>query len=236
MRLISIILPLGLSTILAFGMLGCKEQSSTTVQKTHSNTALVAQQAAAKPLTVKPIEITLYSDKNLKSKVIDTFTLPNENYVGFFSVDDWLKVYNKHDGATYWINQSQLHDAQKAYHMAQQAKWQQEMQLHKPQSTYIYIEKKQRKDAKPETKIIAYENGKALSDKDAKALYNNMQDNQSTLDSQFKAMHKQFVEQEYKMEQMFRPFAHHLYVPVFIEQQKKKMPAAKKTRDPEQES
>ena len=193
------------------------------MQKTNTKLESHAQQVTSKSVVVKPVEIALYTDKDLKSKVIETFTLPNNDYVAFFVSGHWLKVYNKHDGATYWIDQAQLDHAQDVFHQAQQARWQKEMQAYKPQSSYIYIEKHQGADKQPSTKIVAYENGKALSQKEAQALYKKMQKNQSTLDSQFNAMHKQFGDQEQLMDQVFRSFSHPIYVPVYIEHQKRQL-------------
>jgi hypothetical protein len=120
--------------------------------------------APAKPAAVKPAlpTINLYATPESNSKIIEKLPA-NADLVGIYHQGDWIKVGDRHDGTTGWVNEQQYNQAKQNYY---------QQQFHSViNTTYINVTKN--KDGK--TVIEAYKNGKKLSEADAKKLYAQMQ-------------------------------------------------------------
>lgn len=110
-----------------------------------------------------PTRVNLYSDPDASSKVLEALK-PNQNLVPIFHKGDWIKVGNPRDGKVGWINQKQYRSAYEAWY--------------RPSVQTIFVRNDQDKEGKPVVNIIAYSNGKKLDEKQAKALYERMQQEQ----------------------------------------------------------
>lgn len=106
--------------------------------------------------------IDLYESPELKAKIIKKLPIFSD-LVAIYRKGDWLKVGDREDGSTGWINLHQYNTARENYyHSAFQM-----------QSESVYL--KAEKNEKGKTDIVAYRNGKKLTPEEAKALYDHMQ-------------------------------------------------------------
>lgn len=105
-----------------------------------------------------PPEVMIYSQPSESSKVIEKIN-PNVRLVEIFQKSkDWIKVGNPNNGNVGWINQQQYQQA-----------WN---EFNQPNIKTIFVQySKNDKNGKPEMNVIAYQNGKKVSDKEAKELY-----------------------------------------------------------------
>lgn len=139
---------------------------------TMSMSALAVTHATSKK---EKTAVSKTSEKTPITETIDLYELPNNtakiikklpvetNLVGIFQQGDWMKVGDRQDGATGWINLSQYHQAKQAYYK----------KYFTVNSETIYVHTQKDKDGKQV--IEAYRNGKKLSDADAKKMLNQMQ-------------------------------------------------------------
>lgn len=129
-------------------------------------------QVAVHPVQVKPVEktaantiVTLYESPELTSKVVGHFPVTS-HFVGIFRQGDWVKVGDRENGQTGWINL-------KAYHAAQQAFYHDYFHM---STETIYVHPGKGKDAKPVVEV--YRNGKKLADHEAQQYYDQMKKQQ----------------------------------------------------------
>lgn len=113
----------------------------------------------AKPKPSLPM-VTLYAMPEIHAAVVEKVS-PAERLVAIFEQGDWIKVGDPRDGKVGWINH-------KLYQQALN-EW------YKPNVQSYFIQTVKNTDGKPGVKIIAYSNGKKLSDSEAKAMYAKMQ-------------------------------------------------------------
>ncbi|HLB55830.1 MAG TPA: SH3 domain-containing protein [Coxiellaceae bacterium] len=106
--------------------------------------------------------INLYELPETNSKIIKTLPLFS-NLVAIYRKDDWMKVGDRADGTTGWINLSQYNQAKNNYYQ----------EHFKMNSDFIYLQSE--KNDKGKTEIVAYRNGKKLTPAEAKELYDHMQ-------------------------------------------------------------
>lgn len=107
-------------------------------------------------------QVILYESNNDK-KIIQT--LPSTvNLVRIYQQGDWIKVGNTADGTVGWINKLQY---QKTLEKPDQANIQQ-----------VFISQTVDKDNKPQVKIVAYQNGKLMSEKEVQSLYDDIKEQQ----------------------------------------------------------
>lgn len=118
--------------------------------------------AAAKESSAEPT-ITLYANDNDKN-IIKTLS-PSTRLIKIYQKGDWIKVGNPEDGTVGWINQKQYQQALEAFY--------------KPNIQEIVISQTTDKNNKPQIKIVAYKNGKPISQKEAEALYENVKKQQA---------------------------------------------------------
>lgn len=125
-----------------------------------------------KTVVKKPVEKTsekavvstihLYESPEIHSKIIKSLPLFS-NLVAIYRKDDWMKVGDRADGTTGWINLSQYNQARNNY-------YQEHFKMH---SDFVYLQSE--KNDKGKTEIVAYRNGKKLTPAEAKELYDHMQ-------------------------------------------------------------
>lgn len=129
------------------------------------STAPAKTAATEKPITTKPATtptVNLYAAPEANSKILETMPA-DADLVGIYHKGDWIKVGDRRDGATGWVNEQQYKQARQTYF---------QQRFHNAiNTTYINVTKN--KDGK--TVIEAYKNGKKLSEADAKKLYDQMQ-------------------------------------------------------------
>lgn len=106
--------------------------------------------------------IHLYESNNDK-KIMRTLS-PTTPLVKIYREGDWVKVGNRQDGTVGWINLKQYHQAMDAFYQ--------------PDVQEIFITRSVNKDDKPQVKVVAYNNGQPVSEKEAKALYRDIQQQQ----------------------------------------------------------
>lgn len=109
-----------------------------------------------------------HAESNSKIKLYDkprashaSLSLPASSHlVPIFRQGDWIKVGDRANGQTGWVNIKQYRAARSAYV--------------RPDVQTIFIENTQSKSGKPTINIVAYKNGKKLTDKAARTLYHKM--------------------------------------------------------------
>ncbi|MEM9242844.1 MAG: SH3 domain-containing protein [Pseudomonadota bacterium] len=134
--------------------------------------------AALKNYQQQATQVTLYSQPNSKSKSVATITAATA-LVPIITSDDhqWIKVGDQQTGQVGWINRQ-------AYEKAKWYAWQSNSMMpedplfldhhdHDIRNVYVTVTNKDGKQH-----ISAYKNGKKLSDKQAKKLWQNMQKRQ----------------------------------------------------------
>lgn len=138
------------------------------------STALAATNAqpAKAATTEQAAQVMLYQAPQANAAMVEKVN-PSERLVGIFQQGDWIKVGDPHNGQTGWINREQYQQAVNKYFQSS---------IHT-----VYIQTAS--NDKGQSNIVAYENGKKLSDKEAKELYERIQ--------------KQQTEQARYMQQMF---------------------------------
>ncbi len=102
--------------------------------------------------------VPLYEEPK-KTKVIAQVPITS-SLVPIISKGNWVKVGSRNDGNVGWLNIEQYHKIQTAYY--------------RPNIQSVYVNSEHTKDGKPTVNIIAYRNGKKLTDKDAQTLYKKM--------------------------------------------------------------
>ena len=103
-------------------------------------------------------KIVLYAEDNTQ-KIIETLPL-STHLIKIYQKGDWIKVGNPADGTVGWVNQKQYQEAIDS--------------LNKPSVQQIFISQTQDKSNKPQMKIVVYQNGKRVSEKEAKEMYDNV--------------------------------------------------------------
>ncbi len=88
------------------------------------------------------------------------------NLVPFFKQGDWVKVGDPKNGQVVWVNIQQVQKSRREYFNQTY------------QSFYFSAVTNTDDKGNPKTKIVAYRNGKKLSDKETKALYEKMRHEQ----------------------------------------------------------
>lgn len=131
-------------------------------QSMHQGAKTQDQQLAKSDSKNQTVEIKLYAHPSDDAKVIQSLPV-SARLVPIFRKGEWVKVGSRHDGAVGWINVKQYHHAKRAYY--------QRFFHDNTETVYIHTEK----DGKKGEKIVAYRNGKKLSDEQADALYKKMQ-------------------------------------------------------------
>lgn len=121
-------------------------------------TVVMAHTAMAASHAVADDNVKLYQSPN--SKQVITNLPASSHLVPIFRQGDWLKVGNRANGQTGWVNIKQYRAARERYLQ--------------PDVQTVFIHTERNHSGKPVINIVAYKDGKKLSDKEAKALYSRM--------------------------------------------------------------
>jgi len=128
-------------------------------------------------------QVILYESNNDK-KIIQTLP-PTARLVRIYQEGDWIKVGNSADGTVGWINKLQYLKTLEAFNQ--------------PNIQEVFISQAVDKDNKPQIKIVAYQNGKPLSEKEAQSLYDEMQKQQKLQSQYWQAINQNML---YRQQQM----------------------------------
>lgn len=128
--------------------------------------------------------IWLY-DQAKNGKVIKRLT-PNVRLVPIYQRENWVKVGDPRDGQVGWINLVQYQKARYKYY--------------RPDIQTLYVHIDANNKGKPTLNVIAYKNGKPLSQKDAIELYNRLRKQQ---EEQYRNMQRFSMTMEQMMDQDF---------------------------------
>lgn len=121
-------------------------------------------------------QVKLYAAPNAKAKVLQTMS-PFVRLVPIYRQGPWVKVGRARDGQVGWINVQQYRDAREAATQAD------------VQSFYINVTENDK--GKRIVNVMAYKNGKRVSDKEAMKLYKQMRKDQKR---QRRAMRREFMQ------------------------------------------
>ena len=139
------------------------------------------------------ITVSLHDAPGTKSKY-QSIDLNRMYYARpYFESGDWLKVGFSDNGQNGWINQEQLDQA-----------WERQ-RAERADFHSVFMNETIDKHGKPIVNIVAYENGKRLNDKQAKAMYDAMRENTLKQQAAFSRMNHRF------MRMMRHDFANHLF-------------------------
>ena len=118
-------------------------------------------------------KIELYAKPTNKAEVLDKITLRHP-LIPFYRQGDWIKVGNPENGKAGWINAKRYYKLKK--------------QLMHPsiQSVVITVTDEPNENGKP--KILAYKNGKQLSDQEAKHILKRFHKRQMRMEKHFERM------------------------------------------------
>ena len=134
-------------------------------------------------------QFNLYKAAN-KNDVLQKIPVKGHHLVPIFRQGDWLKVGDPKNGDVGWVNLPQYHQAI-------------DEQLH-PNETSFFFSQTTDKDGK--SHIVAYKNGKKLSEKEAKDLWRQSEKDQAT---QWHRFHREMTALQQQSERMFNdPFFH----------------------------
>lgn len=130
------------------------------------------KQQATKPVTqneksatAKEITVNLYTEASKDAKVLKKLPI-NADLVAIYKKDGWLKVGDRKDGQTGWINIKQYHQAKNNFYH----------HYFKEKTQTVYFHTDTDKDGN--VKIVAYRNGKKLTEKEAQKLYDHLKKQQ----------------------------------------------------------
>lgn len=112
-----------------------------------------------------PVDISLYAAPSTKAQIQKHLT-PTQRLLPIFTQGEWVKVGLPDDGTVGWINQKQYRQAVAAYYQP------------KVETFFVQSQSQDAKGENPNMTVVAYHNGKKLTDKEAKALYQQWQQQQ----------------------------------------------------------
>lgn len=144
--------------------------TTSVLASTEVNAITTPIQTAQNATTSK--SITVYSEPANNAKIIEKVTQPNK-LVPIFANGAWLKVGDSTNGQIGWVNSEQYQQLATAQHDSSTTQ-------------VVFIESNHAAGA-PNNNIIAYKNGKRLSDAEAKALYAQMAQQQTAINKQLVA-------------------------------------------------
>jgi hypothetical protein len=153
-----------------------------------------SQKAPEKPIHIP--EFPIYVEANKKSKIIKKVPI-NTPLIAIFKQKDWVKVADRSNGDVGWLSKN---DYQKALET-----WQ------KSRTQTLWFNTQQKPNEK--IAIVAYKNGKELSEKEARTLYQQIKKRQEAqeraINQWFHSMNAFFNRMQYEMQfgpAWFEPF------------------------------
>ncbi|WP_157843820.1 SH3 domain-containing protein [Candidatus Coxiella mudrowiae] len=140
--------------------------------------------------------INLYQSPELKSTVLQKVS-PDEQLIPiYYHKKDWIKVGNLRNGKVGWINREQYRKVFETYYQ--------------PNIQTMFIRTEHNYKGKPVINVIAYKNGKKLSDEEAKKLYQRIEKQRAEeagyMQQTFLRVNHLIVEQMREMNQLMDHF------------------------------
>lgn len=149
-----------------------------------------SQQKAMKPTQLqdskvassKLEQISIYAKPDSHSAVVEEIHI-GQPLVPIYRHKGWEKVANRRNGNVGWVNIKQYRHA-----------WHQAMQ---PDIQTVYVSSEQAKPGqKAKMTVVAYRNGKKISDKEAQKIYQHLQRQQRVMQKQWKRFDLEMGQQE----------------------------------------
>lgn len=131
--------------------------------------------------------VSVYSQPDTKSKMV-TKVKPFQHLIPIFHQNGWVKIGDPKNGQTGWINLKQYHQAQNV--------------SSQPKIERVTINVTDHPAKSSKTEIVAYRNGKKLTDKEAKKLYHRLTAEQEEMNQQMDKMFQHTMHQMQKMHHM----------------------------------
>lgn len=122
----------------------------------------------------KKYQVNLYQSPDTGANVLQKIT-PGQKLIPIFHRKDWVKVANPQNGDVGWINLNQYQEAQDNYFQ--------------PQIQTFFLRKEKDEQGKSTVNVVAYRDGKKLTGKEAKELYEQMSKQQT---AQLQHLHNVF--------------------------------------------
>ncbi|MEM1244466.1 MAG: SH3 domain-containing protein [Pseudomonadota bacterium] len=152
---------------------------------------LHARAAQTKP---EKVVVNLYAKPDKSAKVVKAIN-PKQRMIPIYREKGWTKIGLPQDGQVGWINNQ-------AYDSAID-------KLYQNQTQMVFVQMSDNNQQKPEATIVAYRNGKKLSDKEAKAIYAKVQKQQAQYNQQMQRLQKHmnlmYMRDMQAFNQMVRP-------------------------------
>ncbi|MBW5802788.1 SH3 domain-containing protein [Coxiella endosymbiont of Ornithodoros amblus] len=108
--------------------------------------------------------VNLYEKPQFNAKILKTLS-PTVRFIPIYHQKDWVKVGDPCNGEIGWVNQAQYQKALKAYYQSN------------VQTVLIWTEHNEQ--GKPAMDIVAYKDGKKLTDKESQKLYDQIKAQQA---------------------------------------------------------
>lgn len=141
---------------------------------------------AASQIIEKQNKINLYKAPQLQAKVLENLS-PEQQLVSIFYRDGWIKVGDPRNGNVGWVNNDQYRKAMRAYYQ--------------PNIQTVFVCTEHDGKAKPTINMVAYENGKKLSEKESQQLYECVKNRQT---QEFRYMQRIFEYMDNLIEHQIR--------------------------------
>ncbi|MBT8506662.1 SH3 domain-containing protein [Coxiella-like endosymbiont of Rhipicephalus sanguineus] len=156
--------------------------------------AVLQQQCSA---NLKKSEfINLYQSPELKSTVLQKVS-PDDELIPIYQKKDWIKVGDLRNGKVGWINREQYRKVFESYYQ--------------PDIQTMFIRTEHNYKWKPVINVMAYKNGKKLSDEEAKKLYQRIEKQRAEearyMQQTFWRVNHLMVEQMREMNQLMDPLS-----------------------------
>ncbi len=101
-------------------------------------------------------QVNIYQNPDVKAHVLEKIN-PAQRLVPIFHKGNWIKVGDPQNGEVGWINRQEYQKAMSAYY--------------EPNIQTLYIHTTPGQNGQSTINVVAYKNGKKLSDKEAQVLY-----------------------------------------------------------------
>ena len=164
----------------------------------------MASYAANKPSSKPKPQIIVRANPSSTAKIVEKVT-PTTRLVKIIKKGDWLKVGNAENGQVGWINREQYQKAMQAYYQPD------------VQTVFIHVNG----DGSHKTsKIIAYKNGKKLSEQEADKLYKRIQHEQLKQRADFERVSKRMdklMRESFDMDPWFYTNWPHIQKPGWVQ-------------------
>ncbi|AAO91516.1 SH3 domain-containing protein [Coxiella burnetii] len=134
-------------------------------------------------------QVNLYEKPQSNAKILQKLS-PAERLIPIYRQKGWIKVGDPRNGEVGWVNRDQYHEALQKYYQ--------------PDIQTVFIRAEHNEKGKRTIDVVAYKNGKKLTDKEAQQLYEQIK-NQQAKESRY--MRHVFWDMDKLMAQQMRAFS-----------------------------